>query len=144
MADYDDGKIQHTTEKGLFYLGLAIPFVSVFVYIVYQKVLAPFWPVKGCIWDLFFGIYCPGCGGTRAVEALLQGQLLESFRYHPVVLYAVALYGAYMISHSLSFLTKGRVKGMRFRSLYLYAAILIILINCLIRNILRIRFDILL
>lgn len=34
------------------------------------------------------GYYCPGCGGTRAITALLHGRLLSSFLYHPVVLYA--------------------------------------------------------
>lgn len=33
-----------------------------------------------CPFHAAFGILCPGCGGTRAVAALLHGQWLEAWR----------------------------------------------------------------
>lgn len=42
-----------------------------------------------CLFHLLTGLYCPGCGGTRAIWALLRGDVLKSFCYHPFVLYAV-------------------------------------------------------
>ena len=46
-------------------------------------------------------LYCPGCGGTRAVTALAHGQILRAMYYHlPFVLTAV-LAAAYMISQTL-------------------------------------------
>ncbi len=42
-----------------------------------------------CLFHLLTGLYCPGCGGTRAVWYLLHGQILKSIQYHPLVVYAV-------------------------------------------------------
>ena len=33
-----------------------------------------------------FGIYCPGCGGRRALDALCNYDLSKSFLYNPIVL----------------------------------------------------------
>ena len=45
-----------------------------------------------CVLHSLTGLYCPGCGGTRAITALLHGQILNSFLYHPVVLYSAGLF----------------------------------------------------
>ena len=129
-------------EGQLYIIGLAVPFLAGFIFWLYINFLQPLWPFPGCMWDVFFGIYCPGCGGTRAVKALMDGHIAESFLYHPAVLYGVILYAVFMITHTLEFLTGGRIKGIRFRSQYLYGAIILILVNCLVRNVLRIGFDI--
>lgn len=36
----------------------------------------------GCIFRRFTGIKCPGCGGTRALKALLEGNIVEAFHYN--------------------------------------------------------------
>lgn len=46
----------------------------------------------------YFGIQCPGCGGTRAMYSLLHGDILTSLQMNPVVVIgylavAVALVG---------------------------------------------------
>jgi hypothetical protein len=44
------------------------------------------------------GVACPGCGMTRAAGHLIRGNLIEAFRYHPLVLLVVAeLLGAWTI-----------------------------------------------
>lgn len=37
-----------------------------------------------CLFRLSTGLPCPGCGMTRSLIALWHGDLLTSFRYHPL------------------------------------------------------------
>ncbi len=55
-----------------------------------------------CMFQLLTGLYCPGCGGTRAVRYLMQGRLLMSLRYHPLVPYMAAAAAAESISYLAS------------------------------------------
>lgn len=45
----------------------------------------------GCIIKDKFNIYCPSCGGTRALKALLNFHFLESLYYNPIVLLIIML-----------------------------------------------------
>lgn len=70
------------------------------------------------------GICCAGCGGTRAIQLLLQGQWLQSARYHILVPYTAVVGGAFLLSPILR-----RIIGRPFllRPLYFYLAILLTL-----------------
>lgn len=43
-----------------------------------------------CFFRTRFQLYCPGCGGTRALVALLQGDLLRSLQYNPLTVLFLA------------------------------------------------------
>lgn len=91
-----------------------------------------------CIFWELTGYYCPGCGGTRACAALFRGEIVSSFLCHPVVVYTAVVFAWYMISHTIEYLTRGRLAvGMRYRDLYLYLAAAIILIQWVVRNLLK-------
>lgn len=38
-----------------------------------------------------YGIYCAGCGGTRAVMEFLNGNIFASIKYHPAVVYSAGV-----------------------------------------------------
>ncbi len=125
-------------EKTLYWIGIAILFVTI-VLVILVKVLdihlSEFLP--GCLLLRFTGFYCPGCGGTRAVIALFQGQFVKSFFYHPLVIYVAAVGGWYLISHTIELISKGKYSiGMRYRDIYLYLAAALILINWIVKNLL--------
>lgn len=87
-----------------------------------------------------YGFYCFGCGGTRAVDALLKGKLLLSIYYHPFVLYVAVIYLSFILSYTLNIVSHGRVRGMRFRPCYFYVAMVIIIGQCIIKNVLLWRY----
>ena len=45
-----------------------------------------------CILNRYLHLYCPGCGGTRALRYLVEGRIVDSFLANPMVLYAGLIY----------------------------------------------------
>ncbi|MCD7097921.1 DUF2752 domain-containing protein [Stenotrophomonas sp. MMGLT7] len=49
---------------------------------------SPFMP---CMFHAATGLYCPGCGMTRALHALLHGDLAQAFAFNPAAMLGLAL-----------------------------------------------------
>lgn len=81
------------------------------------------------------GLYCPGCGGTRAFFALLRGDIVASFFCHPLVLYMGILYAVFMIRGGIALLSKGRYSFMKYHITYVYIGIAITIVQFIIKNI---------
>ena len=95
-----------------------------------------------CIFYNLFGLYCPGCGGTRALRALCNGRVVLSLWYHPLVSYTAGVYIFFMLSHTWERLNLPCIKGMRYRDIYGYIAIGILILHFVLKNILVIFFKI--
>ena len=88
-----------------------------------------------CLFHLISGYYCPGCGGTRAVRALLHGQFLHSFLYHPFVPYAAAVYVYFMITQTAERVSHGNFRiGMHYHNRLVWIAVLLIIGNFILKN----------
>ena len=57
--------------------------------------------VPNC-WSLNMGIICPACGGTRCLLNFLEGNLLASFKYNPMVFVIVVYLFCVLIFLNLS------------------------------------------
>ncbi len=98
---------------------------------VWGKALPP------CMLQKLTGLYCPGCGGTRAIITLLQGRPIISFLYHPLVLYTAVIGGWFMLSHTIEKLSKGRLPiGMSYRDVWMWGALCLVGVNFAVKNIL--------
>lgn len=71
------------------------------------------------------------------MEALFRGHPLESAWYHPIVLYTVFVFGGFMLTQSVERLGFRRVRGWRYHDWYLYGAVIVLVCNFLIKNLLR-------
>jgi len=80
------------------------------------------------------GYYCPGCGGTRAVVALLHLHILQSLRCHPLVLYTMVILGAFWIGKTLEIVIGRQKWRMRLKPVYLYLALVIVLVQWIVKN----------
>ncbi len=140
---------EHTTNRVFYFIGLAL-FLPAAVLCVLQNsgqfVLTE--SLYPCFFRRLSGLYCPGCGGTRAVQALFEGHLLLSFFYHPFVPYCAVLYVVFMTSHTLELIFSSRdfhhtkksphkrpfVRGLEFKIRYVYIGILLIFLQWMLKN----------
>ena len=75
-----------------------------------------------CPFYFLTGLYCPGCGGTRAVEALLNLDFIQALRYNSFIFLAVPFILYYLICLSWAF-----VRGERYEAGKKFSVILIVL-----------------
>lgn len=96
-----------------------------------------------CMFHELFHLYCPGCGGTRAIDALLRGDFLHSFLYHPMVIYIVLTFVYYYIAAGYTFLIKRNGKIYYKIPIWVLMVAAILLIGYFVlRNILLVYFKI--
>ncbi len=89
-----------------------------------------------CMFNVWTGWYCPGCGGTRAVKALFRGDILASVVYHPVVPFAAVIAVWFMISQTIERVSKEKCKiGMHFSDKYLWIILALIIANFIVKNV---------
>ncbi|MCI9079183.1 MAG: DUF2752 domain-containing protein [Lachnospiraceae bacterium] len=88
-----------------------------------------------CAFKSITMIYCPGCGGSRAVAAFVQGHWIKSFIYHPFVPYCGVLYIIFMARGTAAFFSRGKYNYMKFRNAYIYFGIAIIIVQFAVKDI---------
>lgn len=128
---------QEKIERGLYVTGLCLLGMAGVIFLIWQMTPDFFrflW--TPCVFHTLTGLYCPGCGGTRAVGAFFKGKFLLSFGYHPIVLYGMVIYGWFLISHTIQNISRGKCRlGMRYRDIYLWIALGIVIINTAVKDI---------
>lgn len=86
-----------------------------------------------CFLYKHFGIYCPGCGGTRMVKSLLKLDFYQAFRYNPFI-FSVLVLGVILIFINIILKLKGKKLIVpKERDLIIFSAL--ILVYFLLRNI---------
>ncbi|MCR5106981.1 MAG: DUF2752 domain-containing protein [Lachnospiraceae bacterium] len=137
MDNSDKGSVVYT----LYRLGkilLIIGLIAVPLY--YMGAFDRFRPYLYCHFKKATGIYCPGCGGVRAVDSLLRFQILKSLYYHPAVIYFGIIYLYIMIRIFLQIHLKVRPVKEKTVYLLIYIGIGLIFLQWILKLIVLIFF----
>lgn len=87
-----------------------------------------------CIFHLITGLYCPGCGGTRAARFFLHGELLKSFWYHPLVLYLALVGTAEISTYAVSKIRKKPRIYLGHLVAFTNIGVVIVVVNMIVKN----------
>ena len=132
-------------ERNFYIIGVWIPFIGGMCVMLYgllpdglaAKVMIP------CTFHAVTGLYCPGCGGSRAVAALFAGRPLLSFFYHPIVAYCAGIYVWFMGTHTAERILRHKWRiGMRYRNGYLWIALGIVAFHTVVKNVALVVFHV--
>ena len=121
--------------RRVFVCGLVLGLPTILLIALYAY-LSPYIGPDTCQFLAATGFYCPGCGMTRSVRLLFSGHVIKSFIYSPVVVYCMGIWILYEGSYILEILHVPHIKGMKFRYGYIYAGIVLLFANWIIKNIL--------
>lgn len=126
------------TEHVLYWIGiwclLGIGLVYVVIYYIAQTTGNQ--SLLQCKMKVFFGIPCPGCGGTRALWNLCHGRILKAIYYNAFAVYSAVWCGVYFVSQTIKRILAcfGRqINGMKFYDSLLYIAIAVLIVQYLLK-----------
>lgn len=81
-------------------------------------------------------IYCPACGGTRAMIALAKGRIFAALLYNPAVPVGAFSVAAYLLSQTVWRMRGRRGRVLRYDPRWLGGFLGLLLVNCTVRNLL--------
>lgn len=94
----------------------------------------------GCMLYEQTGLFCPACGGTRALEALLRGDLLGALGYNLLILLLpLFLYAGYVITEMV--IKKKSVNDLVVSPFIIWFTLIIVILYFILRNIPVLIFD---
>ena len=89
-----------------------------------------------CVVYSLTGYYCPGCGGTRSVVALLHGNFIKCIVNFPMVAYCAVVYGWFMISHTVEKLSRQKIPvGMKYHHGWIYISLVVLIAHWILKNV---------
>ena len=105
----------------------------------FNPVTAAFYPK--CLFHEMTGLYCPGCGSTRALYCLMHGEFREALRDNALVVLALPLLGAILLARA--FRRRPPIAARRFKLGWLILLVTGIMVFGVARNIPRRPFSLL-
>ena len=94
-----------------------------------------------CIFNKLTHLCCPGCGGTRAIRALLKGNIRRCFYDYPPLLFGITVYAVFMARCFLyiHFGVRKSKNGAIVKYFYIFVAL--VLVQWIVKLVAQICFD---
>jgi hypothetical protein len=108
-------------------------FGAVMAYYIFDINLTTIFP--GCMFLRITGLYCPGCGGTRALQCLLKGDVLGSVRLNFITLIGVAIFLISFLQYTIIAFFNKKIRVLITYDILLWSLVISILAFWVIRNI---------
>ena len=87
-----------------------------------------------CNFYKWTGLYCPGCGDTRAVIALMNGDILLSLRQNALMVLLLLILAAMYIELLLKVVFEKRFKSPIFNLKFLCIFLILFAVYSVVRN----------
>ncbi len=116
---------------------LTLPFLAILMLIF----LYPNNPIKNnifpkCMFLKYTGLYCPGCGGTRATYYLIHGNIVKALDYNFLFVFLLPfMFYLYILTFGIKINGRPLFKVPRFSLNFCIGLGVIILGFCILRNI---------
>lgn len=116
----------------LCYIGIPLGIVIALV-----KGVNKFPVVVTCTIKNYTGLDCPGCGGQRAIDALVQGKFKDAFYYNPLIYFylGIFIYMYVLLVETYGLKNKRIMQKFGFSTKFALFFILVIFLFFIIRNI---------
>ena len=133
-----DNKKEKTLNDYVYIAVIITVLLIIVFYVIYVLIGKP--PIFNCWIYETFGIYCPGCGCTRALINLFQGNILRSLYYNPTVLYSTIVVAIYIITNTVAKISKKEQNKyiLKYTPRLIYIGIFILIGTCIMKNLLKI------
>jgi hypothetical protein len=95
----------HNRRRSPFFLALL---AIVFFLLFFSEIFG-----TSCYVSSMIGIPCPGCGSTRALLLLLQGDVIDALRMHPLIFVTLSLFAVIPGFSFLQFFMRKRGRELR-------------------------------
>lgn len=108
------------------YIFLIIVVILMAILLIHGKIAI------ACVFYEITGLYCPGCGITRSILSLIDGNIYQAFRYNPIIFIDIPLI---MITSIIDFIYKDNKKVKKVTNAIYIMLLIITLVFGVLRNI---------
>ena len=122
------------------FIAILITYITIILLTtIYFSFLKNYIAIPACPIYTHLGIFCPACGGTRAIISLLNFDIISSISFNPIIIYTLVFSLLYLITETINIVFQKNININA--KLLLKIGIFILFANCIIKNIVFLLFN---